>query len=125
MTKKIILIALIPALFIYLTGCFSMYDISQEDLKPSSNSKLWVMTGKGDSYLFQENSYKIRKDSLFGISSGDNQPLMKKTIPLNDVYALQIEKLNGINSALTVLGAGIGLFCLAILVLLNGINSTK
>jgi hypothetical protein len=105
MTKKIIIVALIPSLFIYLTGCYSMHDISKEDLKTAPSSKLWVMTNNGDSYLFRDNAYRIQRDTLIGEITNENRTLTLKAIPLADIASLQTETINGGNTFLAVLGS--------------------
>jgi hypothetical protein len=104
MTKKIITVVLIPSLFIYLTGCYSMHDISIEDIKTAPSSKLWVMTNNGDSYLFRDNAYRIQRDTLIGEITNENRTLTLKTIPLEDIASLQTETINRGNTFLAVLG---------------------
>jgi hypothetical protein len=116
MTKKVMIMVLIPSLFIYLAGCYSMYDISKDDLKKEPTSKLWVITLKGDSYLFLDNSYNINQDTLIGRVFIENQSLIKKTIPLNDISTLKTEKINGENTALVVLGTAVVLAGVGILI---------
>ena len=121
MTKKIIIVVLIPSLFIYLTGCYSMYDLSKENLKTAPNTKLWVMTNNGDSYLFRE--YRIKQDTLLGEISNENRTLILKTIPLKDITALQTEKLNGGHTVLAVLGIALVLVFIGVLITGSGLSS--
>jgi hypothetical protein len=111
MTKKIIVAVLIPSLLVFLTGCYSMGNISKEDLKTKPTSKLWVLTNSGDSYLFREYDYRIQRDTLFGQITNENKTITLKTIPLEDIASLQSETINGGTTFLAVLGviAGVGL----------------
>lgn len=106
MTKKIIIAFLIPSLFIYLTGCYSMYDIPKEELKTFPNSKLRVIT-HNESYLFQKNSYSIEDDTLFGTIFYKKQPSIQKIIPVKDISTLQMEKFNSGNYFLFVIGIAV------------------
>jgi hypothetical protein len=122
MTKKIVIMALIPSLLIYLTGCYSMYDISKEDLKTSPNSKIRVMTINGDSYTFRDNSYYIQQDTLYGNIFDKNQTLIQKTIPLKDINALQTEKLNGGFTAMVAICSAVAIVLIGILIAVNSLE---
>lgn len=100
-----------------------MYDLPKEELKTKSYSKLWVMTTNGDSYLFQDNSYHIRQDTLFGKSFNENKVLKPKTIPLKDIYAMQTERLNGGATVMLVLGTAVMIGVVGILLFVSAFNS--
>ena len=116
MTKKIMVVVLIPSLFIYLTGCYSMHDITTEDLKTAPSSKLWVMTNNGDSYLFRDNAYRIQRDTLIGEITNENRTLTLKAISLEDIASLQTETLNGGNTFLAVLGGVVVIIGIVLLI---------
>jgi hypothetical protein len=115
MTKKIIIMVLLPSIFLYLTGCYSMYDIPKEESKTLYTSKLWVLTNNGDSYLFQDHTYIIRKDTLFGKINYENQPSINISIPLKNISSMQTEKINGGSTVLAVLGGVVILAGVAVL----------
>ena len=107
MTKQIITALLIPCLFLYLTGCYSMYEIPKEEITPKIQVyKSQVVTNDGESYLFNAFEFKIKNDTLIGISKqpmSDNAKLGKTIIPLNDISVFKTEKLNGGVTALAIL----------------------
>ena len=116
MTKKIIIMVLLPSLFIYLTGCYSMYDVQKEDIKTTSHPKIQVLTNNGDSYLFQEYAYLIKGDTLYGKIFNENQASVKMNIPLKDIASIQTEKINGVTTVLTVLGVAVVLVGIVVLI---------
>jgi hypothetical protein len=116
MVKEIIIVVLIPSLLSMLTGCYTMTSISKEDIKKTPTTKLWVMTNEGDSYMFADNSYQIRNDTLMGRPSNGNQFGVRKTIPLDDISMMQTEKINGGSTALVVIGVIAGVAVLAAII---------
>jgi hypothetical protein len=124
MTIKIIIMVLIPSLCLYLTGCYSMHYIPKEDLKNSSYSKLWVLTNNGDSYLFKDNAYLLKNDTLYGRISNKNQPSFKMNIPLKDISSMQTEKINGGYTFLAVLGVFVIVAGIAFLIKGMEVSST-
>jgi len=96
--KQLFIALLVPWFLFYLTGCYSMYDITKEDLTPKNyDSDLHIITNTGGSYLFKANNYRVRNDTLFSFTNkiiGDSGTTTLTKIPLKDISALQTEKIN-------------------------------
>ena len=95
--KTLISILLILALSPYLTGCYSMNQISKTDFEDTSKKmKIELQTKAGDKYQF-EYSYFFSGDSLYGsgikISDGD-ETAFKGAIALKDILTIYHEEYN-------------------------------
>ena len=95
--KKLISVLLIFALLPYLTGCYTMNQITKEEFKKSSkNAEIELQTRAGDEYHF-EDSYYILSDTLYGqgIKIRDNKetPFNDK-IALNDIFSIKQKEFN-------------------------------
>ena len=95
--KKLISILLILTLLPYLTGCYSMNQISKTEFKETNKKgKIELKTKTGDEYQF-EYSYFILSDTLYGngikISDGD-ETAFKGAIALDDILTINHEEYN-------------------------------
>jgi hypothetical protein len=107
MTKRLIASFLLPLLFIYLTGCYSMYEFPKEDLnKQVQDSDLHVMTNDGKSFLFRAYTFHIKYDTLYGNlvnKLNQNQTPTEIKIPLKDISTWKTEKINVVNTTILIL----------------------
>lgn len=110
MISGILIIALLN-----LMGCYSMWETRKEDLlgqqpqqQQRKRAKAFVLTNDLNRYHFEPGSYYIKNDTLYGAGKqlmGDTLSLpFKGKIPLSNVSALQVEKLDRGRTALLVLG---------------------
>ncbi len=65
--KNILSTVLIPALLIQLYGCYSMQEISKDEVAGlKDGGDLIVYTKDSTIYFFEESNYHISNDSLYG-----------------------------------------------------------
>lgn len=91
--KKLISVVLVFSLLFYMTGCYSMNNISRTEFEETyRKGKIELQTKTENEYLF-EYSYFILSDTLYGngikTSDGEEVPFKGK-IALNDVLAIKI-----------------------------------
>ena len=105
--KKIITSVLIPSLLFYLTGCYSLNEITKEELRESGNEDIQLITKNGVLYSFDKENYFIQSDTL----SGDGLHIygMIKTpftgsIALQDMDKISAEQIDGSDSFFLTLG---------------------
>ena len=111
MYKKIFISFLLLALMNILVGCYSSelvtvpeYDQIEEEDKPDD---IRVITKDSQEYHFSESNLYIENDTLYGkeiLLSGDKEELLDRIIALSDIESIQVEYLNGVTTALLVLG---------------------
>jgi hypothetical protein len=121
MRKKYIVSVLIPALLIQLYGCYSMQDISKDDIAGLNNGgDLIVQTKDSTIYFFEESNYHISNDSLYGKGyvkfnedSDFNVPI-EKSISLTNIEFAQQDEMNPSGTTWLIIG---GILFVDILVL--------
>ena len=95
--KKLISIALIFALFPYLTGCYSMNEISRTEFeRENKDENIELQTVTDDVYRF-EHSYYIQSDTLYGTGikkTNKGAIPVKARIALNDILTVETEEFN-------------------------------
>ena len=127
MYKNYIASVLIPVLLINLYGCYSMREITKDELK-RSNGEGDVIIHKKDStsYLFEEFNYGTSGDSLYGKGYKKyfeyftfSEPF-DGIIVLPDIKTIEHDELNPVTTTLLiiVIAAPLVLFAL----ILNAIN---
>jgi hypothetical protein len=110
--KKLISLVLIISLLPYLTGCYSMKEVTKEDFhSDNERGKLSLITNEKKTYEFEEGAYFIISDTLCG--SGLKMSLEDTTsfdgkIALNDVEEIHMSKSDALKS--TVFGVFIVVF---------------
>jgi hypothetical protein len=107
MLKQIITALLIPCLFLYLTGCYTMSEIPKEEITPKTqDSNIQVVTNDGESYLFKAFEFKIKNDTLFGLAAkpmSGSPKIVQTSIPLKDIFVFKSERANGGLTILAIL----------------------
>jgi hypothetical protein len=101
MHKKYIVSVLISALLIQLYGCYSMQDISKDELAGlKDDGDLIVQTKDSTTYFFEESNYHISDDSLYGkgyIKSSDKYGFKERiyySLPLSNIESTQQDQFN-------------------------------
>ena len=129
MKNKYIASVLIPALLIQLYGCYSMQDISKDELAGlKEGDDLIVQTKDSTIYFFEETNYHISNDSLYGKGYAkfsdvpDFKILNKSAIALISIKTIQQEDLNLITTGLLIGGILAGVIA-GILILFPGSNT--
>ena len=120
MCKKYFISILIPALLIQLYGCYSMQDISKDELTGlTDEGDIIVYTKDATIYFFEESNYHISNDSLYvkgyvKSSAYASKIEIEKSIALTNIESIQQNELNPVTTSLLVIGsilfaAGVGI----------------
>ena len=111
MRKKYIVFVLIPALLIQLYGCYSMQDISKDDMSGlKDDGDLTVQTRDSTIYFFEESNYHISNDSLYGkgyVESSDSYGFKERidyTLPLSIIESMQQDEFNSSGTTWLIIG---------------------
>jgi hypothetical protein len=112
MSKKYIVSVLIPALLIQLYGCYSMQDISRDEMAGlKDEGDLIVYTKDATLYFFEESNYHISNDSLYvkGYIKHSNFSASKveieKSIAMTNIESIQQDEINPVTTSLFVIGS--------------------
>ena len=107
MRKKYIVSVLIPALLIQLYGCYSMKEISKDEMAGlKEGGDLIVYTKDSTIYFFEESNYHISNDSLYGkgyvkfSDDADFKVAIEKSIALTNIETIQQDELNPTSTTL-------------------------
>ena len=102
--KKLISLVLIISLLSYLTGCYSMKEVTKEDFHTDNErGKLNLTTKEKKTYVFEEGAYFIISDTLYGSGqkmSPEDTTSFDGKIALNDMEEIHMSKLDGVKSTL-------------------------
>jgi hypothetical protein len=111
MHKKYIVSILIPALLIQLYGCYSMTEISKDEMSEfKEGGDLIVFTKDSTIYSFEESNYYMSNDSLYGkgyVKFSDNSDFKvatEGTIALTNIEKIQQDELNPTNTTWLIIG---------------------
>jgi hypothetical protein len=122
MHKKYIASVLISALLIQLYGCYSMQDITKDEMAGlKDGGDLIVHTQDSKIYFFEESNYHISNDSLYGKGYVKSDYYASKvategTIALTNIESIQQDKFNLVTTlsiiggTLLVVGVGFLIF---------------
>ena len=110
--KKLISLVLIISLLSYLTGCYSMKEVTKEDFHTDNErGKLNLTTKEKKTYVFEEGAYFIISDTLCGSGrkiSPENTSSFDGKIALDDMEEIHMSKSDAIKS--TIFGLFIVVF---------------
>ena len=131
MHKKYIVFVLIPALIIQLYGCYSLREISKDEMVGlKEGGDLIIYTKDSTIYSFKESSYHISNDSLYGkgyVKFNDNSGFkvaIENTIALKNIKAIERDELNPVTTTLLITGCVIlvvgGVFFIAFAIGMSG-----
>jgi hypothetical protein len=122
MHKKYIVSVLIPTLLIQLYGCYSMQDISKDELAGlKDGGDLIVHTKDSTIYFFEESNYHISNDSLYGkgyikFSEDSNfKVATESTIALSNITTVEQDEVNPVTTSLLVIGSALAAVGVAVL----------
>jgi len=111
MHKKYIVSVLIPVLLIQLCGCFSIKEISKDEMiELKDGDDLIVYTKDSTIYSFKESNYHISNDTLYGkgyIKSSEDSDFnaeIESVIALTNIETIQQDELNPFTTTLLVIG---------------------
>lgn len=132
MCKKYFVLVLIPLLLIHLSGCYSLREISKDEmLELKEGDDLIVYTKDSTIYSFKESNYYISSDSLYGkgyVKFADNSGFkvaIENTIALKNITAIERDELNPVTTTLLIIGCTLlvvgGVFLIALANALSGI----
>ena len=112
MCKKYIVLVLIPLLLIHLCGCYSLREISKDEMVGlKEGGDLIVYTKDSTIYSFKESNYHISNDSLYGkgyVKFNDNSGFkvaIENTIALKNIKAIERDELNPVTTTLLIIGS--------------------
>ncbi|HAB54100.1 MAG: hypothetical protein A2455_06635 [Ignavibacteria bacterium RIFOXYC2_FULL_35_16] len=131
MCKKYIVLVLIPLLLIHLCGCYSLREISKDEMVGlKEGGDLIVYTKDSTIYSFKESNYHISNDSLYGkgyVKFNDNSGFkvaIENTIALKNIKAIERDELNPVTTTLLITGSVIlvvgGVFFIAFAIGMSG-----
>ena len=130
MRKKYIASILIPALLIQLYSCYSMQDISKDEIAGlKEEGDLIIHTIDSTIYFFEESNYHISNDSLCGkgyakFSYGSDFKLVNgHCISMIDIESVQQDALNPVKTWLLIGGVSLAVILGIILVFGNSQSS--
>ena len=130
MRKKYIVSVLIPALLIHLYGCYSMKEISKDEIAGlKEGGDLIVSTKDSAIYFFEESNYYISNDSLYGkgYAKYADDPVFKivdkSAVALTSIKTIQQEDLNLATTGLLI--GGILAVVIAVLLILFPSSNTE
>ena len=111
MSKKYIVFVLIIALLIQLYGCYSMQEISKDEMTGfKEGGDLIVYTKDANIYFFEESNYHISNDSLYVkgyVKSSDyaSKVEIEKSIALSNIESIEQDEVNPVTTSLLVIGS--------------------
>jgi hypothetical protein len=121
MCKKYIVYVLIPVLLIQLCGCYSMQDVSKDEIAGlKDGGDLILHTKDSTIYFFEETNYHISNDTLYGKGyvkineDSDFKVPIEKSISLTNIEFAQQDEMNPSGTTWLVIG---GILFVDILVL--------
>ena len=131
MYKNYIASILIPALLIQLCGCYSVKELSKDEIAELKvGGDLIVHTKDSTIYFFEKSDYHTSNDSLYGkgyakfSDATDFKAVNESIVPLTDIESIQQDELNLVTTVL--LFGGILLVVIAgILILFPSTNSSE
>jgi len=111
MHKKYIVSVLITTILIQLYGCYSMRDISKDELAGlQDGGDLIVYTKDSTIYSFEESNYHFLNDSLFGKGyvkfneEADFKVPVEKSISLTNIESIQQDEMNASGTTWLLVG---------------------
>src|SRR3989339_1793814 len=112
MRKKYIVSVLIPSLLIQLYGCYSMKEISKDEIvELKEEGDLTIYAKDSTIYFFEESNYRISNDSLYGkryvryTEDSDFETVFDDSIALTNIKTIQRDELNPVTTALLITGS--------------------
>jgi len=111
MRKKYIVSVLIPALLVQLCGCYSMKEISKDEMTElKEGGDLVVYTKDSTIYSFEESNYYISNDTLYGKGNvkfsedSDFKVAIENSIALTNIEKVQKAELNPTSTTWLIIG---------------------
>lgn len=111
MRKKYIASVLIPALLIQLCGCYSMKELSKDEMAGlKEGGDLIVQTKNSSIYYFEKSNYHISNDSIYGkgyakfSDTPDFKVVNKEIVALTNIETIQQDGLNWVTTTLLIIG---------------------
>jgi hypothetical protein len=112
MPKKYIISVLIPAILIQLCGCYSMRELSKDEITDlKEGGDLIIYTKDSNIYSFKDSDYHISSDSLYGKGyikfnkDSDFKVEIEKSIALANIAAIQRDEINSSGTTWLIIGS--------------------
>lgn len=114
MSKRFIVSVLITALLIQLYGCYSMKEISKDEISGfKEGGDLIVYTKDSTIYSFEESNYHISNDSLYGKGyvkfneDSDFKVATESTIAFSNIESVQQDEYNSAGTTWLIIGSSL------------------
>lgn len=112
MRKKYIVLVLVSLLLVHLCGCYSMREISKDEIAElKEGGDLVIYTKDSTIYSFQESEYQVSNDSLYGRgyvkftkNSAFKVPI-EHSMALKNIIAIERDELNPVTTTLLIMGS--------------------
>ena len=96
--KKYLISLLIPSLLIYLTGCYSMQEVTKEEFSQSHDNPAYLLQTEKKEITYQQGDFYVWHDTIYGkgaCKTLDNFEVpFDSSLALNDIDEIQTEKFN-------------------------------
>ena len=121
--KKPISLILIFSLLLYLAGCYSMNQVTEDEFKTDSEGKeIRVLTNDIELYQFKDD-FKIESDTLIGSGVrivGEKETPYTGKIPLNKISSFEIKQVDGSKTVMLILNISYTVAVIALLAAMDG-----
>ena len=111
MCKKYIVLVLIPLLLIHLCGCYSLREISKDEMAGlNEGGDLILHTKNSTIYFFEKSNYHISNDSIYGkgyakfTNASDFKAVNEGAVTLTEIERIQQDELNLVTTSLVAGG---------------------
>ena len=111
MCKKYIVSVLIPLLLIQVYGCYSMKEISKDEMAGlNEGGDLILHTKNSTIYFFEKSNYHISNNSIYGkgyakfTNASDFKIVNEGAVALKDIERIQQDELNLVTTSLVAGG---------------------
>ena len=112
MKRKIIIVVLLPPLILHLTRCYSMQDISKEELLNEAEiDDIEVYTMNDSIYSFEKSNYHISNDTIYGngfvkfSEDADFKDEVQDTIAMDNIQKIKSSQIDTLNTTLIIVGS--------------------
>jgi hypothetical protein len=109
MSKKYIVLVLIPSLLIQLYGCYSMKEIPKDEIAGlKEGGDLIIHTKDSTIYFFEKSNYRISNNSILGKGHAkfsdvsDFRVVNEGVVALTNIKTIQQDELNLVTTGLLV-----------------------
>ena len=106
--KTFLVLLLILSLFFYLTGCYSVSEMSKDEFKEKNKKGSATITTKNnETYQFEKGWYHIDSDTLYGTGAkmhGEYKVPFSDKIAIDDISEFKAETPDGVKTFTLIIG---------------------